>query len=284
MTEWDISTAVHVQARSVSAEEGAPTGVFFKPDGTKMYIIGYAGDEVNEYNLSTPWDISSETHVQARSVAAEESTPTGIFFKSDGTKMYIVGYNDVEVNEYTLSTPWDVSSETHVQARDVSAEELYPMDIFFKSDGSTMFLVGTNGDDVNEYSLSTPWDISSETHVGSRSVAAEETFPSGVFFSPDGSKMYIVGNGGDEVNEYTLSTPWDVSSETHVHARSVSAEEANPRGIFFKSDGSTMWIIGIDGDEVNEYSLLGRATHNSRSTMSVHPGVMFQTLTGGHGY
>ena len=28
----------------------------------------------------------------------------------------------------------------------------------------------------------------------------------------------------------------------------------------------------------------GRTTKNSRATMSVHPGVMFQTITGGHGY
>ena len=28
----------------------------------------------------------------------------------------------------------------------------------------------------------------------------------------------------------------------------------------------------------------GRTTKNARSTMAVHPGVMFQTLTGGHGY
>lgn len=28
----------------------------------------------------------------------------------------------------------------------------------------------------------------------------------------------------------------------------------------------------------------GRTTKNTRSTMNIHPGVMFQTLTGGHGY
>jgi hypothetical protein len=33
------------------------------------------------------------------------------------------------------------------------------------------------------------------------SVTAEETVPSGLFFSPDGSKMFVMGSNGDDVNE-----------------------------------------------------------------------------------
>jgi len=38
---------------SVSSQELVPQDLFFKPDGTKMYIAGGAGDDINEYDLST---------------------------------------------------------------------------------------------------------------------------------------------------------------------------------------------------------------------------------------
>jgi hypothetical protein len=56
---------------------------------------------------------------------------------------------------------------------------------------------------------STPWDVSNAVYNGSPpfdvfSVTAQETNPSGIFFKPDGTKMYVIGNAGDDVNEYDL--------------------------------------------------------------------------------
>jgi len=46
----------------------------------------------------------------------------------------------------------------------------------------------------------------------SKSVSAQEATPYGLAFSPDGTKMYIVGQTNDTVYQYTLSTPWNVST------------------------------------------------------------------------
>ena len=56
-----------------------------------MYVIGLTGDDVNEYNLSTAWDISTASYLQNFSVVSEETSPSGVFFKPDGLKMYIIG-------------------------------------------------------------------------------------------------------------------------------------------------------------------------------------------------
>ena len=53
-TAWDVSTAEYSQEISVSDKELTPRGLFFKPDGSKMYTIGYDGDTVDEYNLGNP--------------------------------------------------------------------------------------------------------------------------------------------------------------------------------------------------------------------------------------
>ena len=36
-----------------------PTGVSFNNDGTKMFVIGFDNDYINEYNLSTAFDVST---------------------------------------------------------------------------------------------------------------------------------------------------------------------------------------------------------------------------------
>jgi DNA-binding beta-propeller fold protein YncE len=67
--------------------------VAFNNDGTKMFIVGADGDDVNEYDLSSGFDVSTASYSQNFSVSAQELVPTGIAFNTDGTKMFIVGSN-----------------------------------------------------------------------------------------------------------------------------------------------------------------------------------------------
>jgi 6-phosphogluconolactonase (cycloisomerase 2 family) len=118
-----------------------------------------------------------------------------------------------------------------------------------------MFVVGSNGDAVYEYTLSPGFDVSTASYVDSFSVSAQETEPRGIAFNADGTKMFIVGQTGDAVNEYSLSTGFSVSTSTFVDAFSISAQESIPTGLTFNTNGTKMFIIGQSGDDVNEYSL-----------------------------
>jgi DNA-binding beta-propeller fold protein YncE len=253
---WYLYDVRFLQSFSVAAQEIFPTGIFFKPDGTKMYIVGNSGDDVNEYDLSSAWDVSTAVYLQNFSVAAQDGAPQGVFFKPDGTKMYIVGSADDEVNEYDLSSAWDVSTAVYLQNFSVAAQETTPTGVFFKPDGTKMYIVGRSGDDVNEYDLSSAWDVSTSVFLQNFSVAAQETAPDGIFFKPDGTKMYIVGDAGNDVNEYDLSSAWDVSTAVYLQNFSVAAQDTSPADIFFKPDGTKMYIVGSADDEVNEYNLV----------------------------
>ena len=258
-TAWDISTASYLQNFSVSAQEASPQAIFFKPDGTKMYVIGSAGDDVNEYDLSSAWDISSASYLQNFNVADQEANPVGFFFKPDGTKMYILGRSGDDVNEYDLSTAWDISTASYLQKFSVSDQESTPEDVFFKPDGTEMYVIGSISDAVFAYTLSTAWDVSTVSWDAPLqnffSVSAQETFPTGLFFKPDGTKMYVMANAGNDVNEYDLSSSWDISTASYLQKFSVSAQETSPQDLFFKPDGTKMYVLGQAGDDVNEYDL-----------------------------
>lgn len=50
-TAWDVSTASHVQSIYVRDWDTTASGIFIKPDGTKLYLTGIGSDEVHEYDL-----------------------------------------------------------------------------------------------------------------------------------------------------------------------------------------------------------------------------------------
>ena len=257
---WDVAYTVYANnSFSVAAEETVPFGVFFKPDGAKMYVIGIIGDDINEYNLSTPWDISTAAYLQNFSVNAQESSPTDLFFKTDGAKMYVIGSAGDDVNEYDLSTPWDVGTASYLQNFSIASQTTTPTGIAFKPDGTKMYVTATNTPaSVYEYSLSSAWDVSTASYVQSFNVSSQETSPRGVAFKPDGTKMYVNGSSGNDVNEYSLSTPWDISTATFTAATfSFSAQGATSnQGIYFKPDGLSFFIIDLTLVSVLQYDIV----------------------------
>ena len=253
---WNISTAVLNQSFSVAAQEFSPSSLRFNFDGSKMYVLGYSGDDVNEYDLSISWDVSTAVFLQNKTVAAQNSIPTGLFFRDDGLKMYVLGISTPEVNEYSLGIAWDISSAGFTRVfSGVSSQETTPFGLFFRPDGFKMYIVGQAGNDINEYNLSTAWNISTAVFNQSFSVASEDGNPAGLFFKPDGLKMYICGQDGDDINEYDLSTAWDISTAVFNQLFPVDAYETSPTDVFFRDDGLKMYVIGIAGDAVLEYDI-----------------------------
>lgn len=249
---YDIANASYDSVSfSVTNQEAFPTDVFLKSDGTKMYICGKSGDAVYEYTLSTAYNVSTASYVRNFSVSSQTTSPSGLFFKSDGTKMYVLGS---DVYEYNLSTAWDISTASYVQTFDVGNQDTNPKGIFIKSDGTKMYITGDSGNDINEYSLSTAWDISTASYSQNFSVSSQDTEPTGLFFKPDGTKMFVCGVVGDDINEYSLSTAWDISTASYSQNFSVSSQDGVPFGLFFKSDGTKMYLMGFANDTVFQYS------------------------------
>jgi len=75
-------------------------------------------------------------------------------------------------------------------------------------------------------------------------------------FKPDGTKMYVTGMTGDSVYQYALSTAYDVSTASYENKSfDTSSQEANPFGIAFNDDGTSMYTVGYSNDTVYQYTL-----------------------------
>ena len=276
---WNVGRAEYVRNFSVASQDTSPQGVFFKPDGTKMYVLGDAGDDVNQYRLSTPWDVTSAVYVRNFSVAAQTTAPRDLFFKPDGLKMYVV-WSDTSnaIREYTLSVPWDISSAQYTQA---GGGITLPGGLFFKSDGTKVYITSNSIGDrrgVHSYNLSSAWDVSSAGFSFIADLLLTYN-PTSLFFKPDGTRMYVVDGDNDTVNQYKLSSAWDVSTATYIKSFSVTSEETAPTGLHFHPDGSRMYVVGTDGDEVNEYRLSTVERSAAFSTAGTHSFTVPSTIT-----
>ena len=212
---FNVSSAVFVPpAFSVASEDGIPTGMAFSNNGTKMFVIGDSGNNINEYTLMTAFDISTAFYngdAERFSFSSERSYPTDMAFSNDGTQMFVLDNTNDEINEYTLSTPFDISNATSTDVIfSVTEEEDFPLGIAFSNDGAKMFVVG--GNDVNEYTLKAAFDIFNATFVDATAlISSGDIATSGIAFSNDGAKMFAITYFGDEIYEYTLSSVYPIT-------------------------------------------------------------------------
>tara|TARA_R110000868_G_scaffold390248_1_gene659841 strand:- start:1466 stop:5746 length:4281 start_codon:yes stop_codon:yes gene_type:complete len=239
---------------STSAEETTPYGIAFKSDGLVMYIIGNGGDDVNEFTLSAAYDISSPVFVQKFSVSAQDLSPLGVHFSPSGLEMYVAGNTNSSIYQYTLGTAWNVSTAVFTRTFAAATWETSVQGVTFKSDGTEMYVVGDVANNVNQFTLSVAWDISTATITNIFSVASQDVQPNDVTFNPAGTVMLMAASSNDAVYQYSLGTAWDVSTAVFSKSFSVTLQDGRPEGLAFNSVGDKMFVVGGEFDNILQYS------------------------------
>ncbi len=263
-----IAEPTFVQSKSL--DSNFYLGLNFNNDGTKMYTVNAgASDAVIEYILTTPYDISTAIVNNTKGVSRGGSTQaTQVVFNKDGTKMFIVNHAAPKktVDYYSLSTAFDVSTATRDGEYSIAGQEQRANSIAFNNDGTRMVVAGVGNDSqvrIHEYSLSTGFDLSSTvTHLNTQDLISFQNHIDGVTFNYDGTKMYTITymnkdgtEAQDLMNQFKLTTPYDVSTLSLEGTYTVSSVSGDSREVVFSNDGSKMFIIDDDNDKVHEFNL-----------------------------
>jgi hypothetical protein len=78
----------------------------------------------------------------------------------------------------------------------------------------------------------------------------------GLTFSPEGRRMYVLGNTTDSIYQYELSYPFDIRSASFGEKLlSVGADDTFPTGLSLQSDGNAIFVIGALTKKVFRYGL-----------------------------
>jgi len=204
---------------------------------------------------------------QSLDISGTVTTPEGLIFSPDGTKMFVPDNDDDKINQFTLSTPWVLSSATQSATSAATGEGGTDdvEDLAFNDDGTKMFIIERDADKILEYNLSNPYDVSSSSMTDADddlTIANGVTNnPEDLAFSSDGKKMFLLENddqvAGDQVFEYTLSTAWDVSTASLVSGGHFTLSDSTNADAFeFSTDGTQMFVADPNsGDRILKYRL-----------------------------
>jgi len=268
-TAYDILTASYAsKSLTITTQDAVMVDIAFSSDGTKLYAPGDTNNTVYQYTLSTPWDISTGSYAsKSLAVGTQDTAPRAFVFNDDGTKGYVVGDTNNTIYQYTFSVAWDISTGSYAsKSFSVATQATGPQSICFKSDGTTFYIIedaiGTSNA-IYQYTLGTAWDISTATYASKTVTTAYQSYsyeftPVGLDISSDGTKIYFTGIFNNVSNQsrvfvYELTTPWDISTANTYLSPTVTAQSTNLNGIYFKPDGTKVYILGVS--TLYQYSL-----------------------------
>ncbi|WP_422361567.1 BspA family leucine-rich repeat surface protein [Reichenbachiella sp.] len=239
---------------NLNSYESSPSDMAFSADGTKMYVVGTLGDEVNQFDLATPFETTSG--VTHDGTFGGLPNPYGIAFNADGSKMYILTSTDIL--QYSLSVPFDINTTpTSDGSVSISTDGTNARGLCFNRDGSMLYVVNEGDDEVNQYTVTSPFDLTGGiSSATSFDVSEQNDEPQGITFNQDGSKIFIIGKNADAVYQYVMPTSFDLSATpVYEGMHEVVSQQSSPTGLAFNPQGSKLYVVGNSLDNINQYTL-----------------------------
>ena len=257
-----------------------PRAIAFNTDGTRMFLTESNGDTVQRFTLNPGFDLSTATTTGKQSYSVSNAfntaltfpnkTPSDVAFGMNGTRMFVTSQSDGNVDEFALTTGYDLSAGniTHTRRFEIgSANEPAPRGIAFSNDGMRMFIVG-NGDGatndvVNQISLSSPYDLSSSsvgTFIRSFSFGSHNFNPFDITFNAAGTRMYIARSGfsvGDQVLQYDLANSYTTVSAdaTNEGILDTNPTQMSISSVAFNTTGDILYTAGTNPNRVHQFNL-----------------------------
>jgi hypothetical protein len=147
-----------------------------------------------------------------------------------------------------------------------------------------MYIVGSTLDNVQQFTLTIPYNVGTATYSKSLSLTDQETLPAGIQFNELGTSMYIIGSTGDDILEYRLSTAWDIATARFYNKVYIGDKEITPTALFVPSSDSVnfIFIAGSTTDAVQRYrrdtQVVSIVTETSSSNVDIYGDVTFKRL------
>jgi len=256
------------------------------PDGTKLFYTQYNDGKIYERAISTAWDLSTISLTDTISGGhllpnAPATYIKGFTWSTDGMKLYVVYsnsstmaefYNDPNYPQYAFR----VDTLTYAGSNKTLNTNLSSgnTDIIFKNDGTMVFISNGSTPSVYSWPLSTAWDLSTAGTRVQSNINFSSNYLQCLAMSADGTSMIVENETNDNLQHFTLSTPFDITtmtetSQTHhintVITGSMNSGANNPNAIQWADNGNRFFVY---------------TTSNGGSLTSTNQKAIYQFSTG----
>jgi sugar lactone lactonase YvrE len=278
-TPWNLDTATY-DTIYVSAIDSTPGGMWMSDDGLMLFISGLSSYRVNRLDLSVAWDLSTAVN-NGHFFYFGLSSVYDVALSTDGTKMFIARSNS-DVYSYTLATPFDLTTAAlTTDGPDLSTLAISTKRaLYTKPDGTEFYIseastASAPSVNIHQYTLATPWTWRTATYTGVGNTGVEDVSTEGFYIKPDGTKVYTAGFTNNKIYQYSLGTPWDISTLSYdsISLDGPTLTTGPVQYLSFKDDGTILYVScgknapGIADTSLVQYDL---ATPWDLSTATSH--------------
>lgn len=253
-SDGDFTSANYVSSYTIPVFTNL-RGASVSDDETKLLTIDVSGatSYLVRIELSTGGDLSTASVADSSSIGS--GTKSSLFLQSPSI-FWAVDSSADTIQKYTLDADFgNTVSSTETTSVPAGANPVgsdNPNSVTFNGDGSKMFIGDFDADGVQEFTLSTNYDPSTETYVDNGDVSSQTTTPFQHAWGSNGTKLYVIetGAGSSKLFQYSLSVAYDVSTKSYDGLLSLDggplATSGYALGIVVSADGSSLYVSGAD--------------------------------------
>ena len=207
--DFDITTASLTASLSTNSQEPKVWGMAFNPNGTRLFITGTSNDTAYQYNLTTAFDVSTASFSgKSFNVSSQITNLNGVAFNNNGTRMFISGFGNNSIYQYSLTTGFDLSTVSFSGG----SFNVNPEGLAFNNNGTRLFTLGKSPSRILQYNLTTAFDITTASFSGkSFDLSSEMSNPNGLAFNDTGVRVAVAAESPNSVFQYNLTAPFDLS-------------------------------------------------------------------------
>jgi hypothetical protein len=169
-----------------------------------------------------------------------------IHWDPTGYKVYI--RNGSFLYQYSVTTPYTlngISLISSINFLSYSATINNTRGIYIEPSGNYFYVGDLNTDYIYRFLMPTPWLITGALQAGSLYIGDKEGGYRGMYMNPEGTKLLMVGVQLEKVNQYSLSTPFLLSSASFDRDFTLPQAALDPQSIDVESDtwGRDLFVV-----------------------------------------
>jgi hypothetical protein len=222
----EISTALPgIQNAEFSGKSLTPSetsnsvDVEISDDGKYLYVLEHSPTSaIFQYEFGVIGDLNTISYTgKSLSVEAQVGSRNAhsIAFGDSGRKVYITeaSTSPLKTYQYTLSTAWEIDTGSYDNKSFVNSFDIAAYQVQFNSDGTKLFSLGAVSSKLYQYTLSTAWDISSDSYDGVSFEYSETADDSHNFrFSPGGLVVYLQEVTGNILFQFSMPSAYHIEN------------------------------------------------------------------------
>ncbi len=222
-------------------------------------------------------EVVSPTFKSSKSLVGVVNDPSDVDFSPDGTKIFISGFSGLNIKQFTVTTPFDITTidtssvvTLNLNSGDDSINT-HMQGFAFNDDGTKIFAISNAATtkSMSVHTLTTAYDLSNVSQDADDGKEWKDYLdPIGenithrdIEFNNDGTKMYLIHAWGNEqMIEYDLSTPYLPSTASVSSVLDLNDINQDIIQDFeFDDDGTRMYLqesgAAVDTHKIYVYKL-----------------------------